>query len=152
MPKVPNMLLSSFADNIHISITTRIRLIFSLYSALALSYSILVIVTNSQAVSFHLFYEIMFPLATLSCLMFICKPKLGTSSLYLAPLFIIALVRTFDIWTNYFKGDTTLEVATRGSYGWSILLVSIVYIDLLESKIYHQLVNYIEQKTDRRPD
>lgn len=144
------MILSTAADafKLPISIAGRIRIVFTFYAVISFAASILVFAVPNDATDFEIAYMILFPVGTVSCLAMTVRPTIGDGSLYLLPLFAGSLIRVADFWINFAHGDTTLEVATRGSVGWSFLLVSIAYIDLLESRIYHRMVNYIEQESD----
>lgn len=144
------MILSTAADHfkVPISIAARIRLVFFFYGLISLAAFALNYTRPSNAVDFEIVYLILLPVGTISCFVMVCRPAIGSGSLFLLPLFVGSSIRIVDFWWNYFEGDIPLEVATRGSVGWSFLLVSIAYVDLLESRIYHRMVNYIEQETD----
>jgi len=46
-------------------------------------------------------------------------------------------------------GDDHLGDVAGFSAAWSFLLISIALVDLLESRIYHRMVTYIEQEAER---
>ena len=142
------MIFNTAADTfrVSLSIAARIRLVFLFYAILALAAATLSFIAPNTATDFHFVYRLLFSIAVVTCLFMVFKPTIGGGSLHLFPLFLGSLIRIGDIWMNYWKGDISLEVATRGSVGWSFLLVSIAYVDLLESRIYHRMVTYIEQQ------
>lgn len=144
------MILSTAADafKLPISIAGRIRLVFLFYALISVAAAVLVYVAPNPGTSFDIVYKILFPIGVISCLAMAWRPTIGDGSLYLLPLFVGSCVRVADFWFNYLSDDLSLEVVTRASVGWSFLLVSIAYVDLLESRIYHRMVNYIEQKSE----
>lgn len=145
------MILTSLSDHVtgrRIPISFRIRVAFFLYGLISLAATLYVFLAVNNATTLDLVYEILFPTSVISCAWMVYKPQIGAGSLFLAPLFLGSFVRVLDIWYNYAQSNITLAIATLGSIGWSFLLVSISYIDLLESRIYHRLVNYIEQEAN----
>ena len=143
------MIISTAADHItRTSISARSRLIFLFFALVSAAAALLVFKYPNAETDWDLAYEILLPVGVLSCMAMAIKPSIGDGSLYLVPLFMASTIRVIDLWQNYFQGDLNLEEATRGAIGWSFLMISIAYVDLLESRIYHRMVNYIEQEVD----
>jgi hypothetical protein len=74
------------------------------------------------------------------------RPKIGEGALFLFPIFLGSVILIIDLWLSYFQGMNKLGSTAASTSGWTLLLVSIAYIDLLESRIYHRMVAYIEQE------
>lgn len=140
------MIITSFSDKFNVSISQQLRLIFGSYAVISLGAAFLVIAYPTPNTYFEIVYYILFPASVVLCGYRACRPRIGSGSIFLFPLFMGSLVRDLDLWVNYFEGNNTLEQTIRGSIGWTFLMVSIAYIDLLESRIYHRMVAYIEQK------
>lgn len=142
------MILSTFSDHFQLSISVRLRVIFVFYGLVSAAAAALAFTKGNMVTDFDFVYQLIFPIAVLSCFAMAIHPEIGNGSLYLLPLFLGSFIRVTDLWVNYFQEDISLETATRGSIGWTFLLISIAYVDLLESRIYHRMVNYIEQEAN----
>lgn len=140
------MILTTFSDKFNVTIAHRLKFIFASYAIISLGASILVFAYPTPNTYFEIVYFILFPMSVVLCAYRACRPRIGSGSIFLFPLFVGSLVRDLDLWINYFDGNNTLEQTIRGSVGWTFLIVSIAYIDLLESRIYHRMVAYIDQE------
>ena len=142
------MILSSFADTSALSIKTRLRVIYILYFVVLCSGTYLSWFFNSDAADLRYFYDVAYVVGIVFAAWAIYKPRIGMATIYLFPFFFIAIVRLIDLWQNYFSGHSPLEVTVRGALGWSAILIFILFIDLLESKIYHRLVAALDEEID----
>lgn len=131
------------------TIKFRIRTAFFLYGVVSLALSIYLWRGIHPYLNWELLYQFLFPLSSLSCMFMLIRPKIGEGSLFLLPLFTASLTLIVDLWVGYLNDERTLAGATASTGAWSFLAVSIAYIDLLESKIYHRMVAYIDQQSSQ---
>jgi len=130
------------------SITSRIKTIFAAFSFISLVGTYFVFFHEAR-LPFVWVYQVLLPLSVISTGYMAWKPRIGNGSLFLLPLLLICLTRLGDLWWGYFMGDDHLGDVAGFSAAWSFLLISIALVDLLESRIYHRMVTYIEQEAER---
>ncbi len=142
-------MLNSIADVFYIAIKWRLRIIFGAYFITTVAMSYYVFVATS-VVDWNWLYQIMFPMSAISCLMMFFKTEIGKGSIYLMPLGVAAFIRDIDIWQNFFSDTENFDFGTAvlGSVGWTLAVISIIYIDLVESRLYHRLVNTLDVRQE----
>lgn len=138
-----------FSDFFHVSVTTRIRGIFFFYTIISIGSFILYWVRSNVYLDWKPVYLILFAISALSSIGATIRPKIGNGSLHLLPLWAAMVLYVVDLWKDYFIDDEfiTLNMVLAGSIVPVFVIVSIVYIDLLESRIYHRLVETLGKKT-----
>ena len=136
-------MIDSLADAFHVPIKWRIKSIFLVYSSVSVGLTYFVWFDNSIATDWDIVYRILYPLSFLSCLYMVFYTSIGKGNLYLFPLVLASLIRVVDVWQNFLSQTQTFsfESALLGTAGWLLLAVSVAYVDLLESRIYHKLIN-----------
>lgn len=144
-------MIRSIFDHINLPIKTSLRIIFGILTSINLGITIWFWFNDSKLTDWDWVYEFGFLFSAACTSWLVYKPRIGTGSIFLLPTLIFSFIRVIDLLQNYWIGDNGMGWAVFfEAVIWSGFVIFVAYIDILESQIYHRIVEYESNSSNRR--